>query len=127
MMADPDGELLEMVKMLAVQIPEMVILLLGMIVAIMNWSRYPRPALMSFFGCGILLLLTVATEAVYFLVPRHWGPGFDGELFFLAVGGARSLLAAGALLLLIFAVYAGRRPRPPLPPYPAESHDEPRA
>jgi hypothetical protein len=118
MMAEPNSDLLEMVKMLAVQIPEMVILLLGMIVALMNWSRYPRPALMSFFACGILLLLTVGTEAVDYLVPRHLNLGLDNDLFFLVVGGVRSFLAAGAFLLLIFAVYAGRRPRPPLPPLP---------
>jgi hypothetical protein len=36
MMAEPDRDFLEMVKLLAVQIPEMAILFLGMLIALMN-------------------------------------------------------------------------------------------
>jgi len=119
---DVDELYYEILKTLAAQIPEMAAAFLGIVFSLAKWRKYPRPALLSFLGFGLLLVVNIIFEVVQILVLR--GVLFDlsliagnGELFFLSVWAVRSFLVAGAYLLLIFAIDAARRPQAPLPPH----------
>ena len=104
----------QVIKWLAVQIPTMAILLLGVVLAVANWSKYPRAALLSFLGFATSLGLIIAFGVFFFF----WSGLqflFDSQILVLTVLGLRSFLAAGAYLLLIFAIYVERKPRAPMP------------
>ena len=94
-----------MMKFLASHIPEMAILLLGTMLAIRNWPRYQRPALVSFLGFGILLASKLAFWSLIFL--RDVVYDVDRMMVAFAI---RSGVDAVAYGLLIWAVYASRRP-----------------
>ena len=111
----PNDDFLEIVKILAVRIPEMAILLLGIMLSLAYWRKYPGPALLSFLGFSMLLLQILTWEIILFLMQEYNPP--LGDVFFFIAEGVRSLITAGAYLLLIFAIHAGRRPVPPMPPY----------
>jgi len=51
-MAAMDSEYYMVLKLLAMQIPEMAAMLLGMVFALAYWGRYPRPAFLSFLVSG---------------------------------------------------------------------------
>jgi hypothetical protein len=67
-------------------------------------------------GFGLLLMLIPLTEIAFILAPGRFDLGLSGDTFPLVVDGIRSFLAGGAYLMLIGAVFAGRKPRAPLPP-----------
>jgi hypothetical protein len=115
-MAAVDSEYYMVLKLLAMQIPEMAAMLLGMVFALANWGRYPRPAFLSFLGFGLLLAVTIVFWVVVILLARDFG-FFQNQFLQIGVAIVRSLLCAGAYLLLIFAIYAARKPRAPLPSY----------
>jgi hypothetical protein len=116
-MAAMDSEFYVLLKFLAMQIPEMAAMLLGMVLALGNWGRYPRPAFLSFLGFGLLLAVTILFWVVLILLPRHLGLFAGNQVLDIGVTIVRSLLCAGAYLLLIFAIYAARKPRVPFPSY----------
>src|SRR5438552_18136747 len=101
MMEFANDDFLELVRMLAVRIPEMTILLLGIMLSLAYWRRHPRPALLSFLGFALLLLQILVSEPIIFFM-QIYNPPMD-EMFFLIVEAVRSFLAAGSYLLLLFA------------------------
>ena len=123
---DPNSVYYDLIKLLAAQIPEMAALLLGMICALARWGSYPRPALLSFLGFGLLMVASVLPISFMILGPRSILFEFplflagDPMLYQTGVWAVRSFLCAGAYLLLIFAIYAARNPRAQLPPYLSE-------
>jgi hypothetical protein len=111
-----DNDVFEVARMLAVRIPEMVFLLLGIMLSLRYWHRYPRPALLAFLGFALLLLQVLVGETMMFFMEGH-SPLLD-EIWFLTAEVVRSFLAGVGYLLLSFAPYAGRKQPPPLPPLP---------
>jgi hypothetical protein len=104
--------------MTAVHTAEMAVPFLGIILSLANWRKYPRPALLSFLGFALVLGTNIALVGffvLYVYVIADIQPGWDGEITFLASHGVRSLLTGGGYLLLIFAIYAGRKPKAPVP------------
>ena len=109
-------DLFDFVTMLAFRTPEMIVLFLGMVVSVANWSKYPRPALLSFLGFGLLLVLVVASEIFfYFFLEKVFDIGLDFMFIENIAAGVRSIISAAAFGLLIFAIYAGRRSPAPGP------------
>src|SRR4051812_7006893 len=99
MMAE-DEVFLQVIKWLAVQIPAMAILFLGVIFAVANWSKNRRAALLSFLGFATLLGLIIAFGVFLFFYGIN-AIGFllaGGENIWLFVLGIRSFLAAGGYL-----------------------------
>jgi hypothetical protein len=110
-----DERFWEGARFMAVHIPEMVISFLGIVLSVANWRKHPRPALLSFLGFALMLGSTIAMSGFifwYFLADPKW----DGEIAWLGSFGIRSLLNAGGYPLLIFAIYASRKPKAPVPP-----------
>jgi hypothetical protein len=123
---DVDSAYYEALKILAGGIPEMAAMFLGMVVALAQWRRYPRPALLSFLAFGIMLVVTILMAFVTTLIPMGIPIEFaffagNEDLFFTVAGTVQSFLFAGTYLLLIFAIYAARKPRPPMPPHLPET------
>src|SRR2546430_17405889 len=69
-----DDDFFNIVSMLAVRIPEMTILLLGIMLSLAYWRRHPRPALLSFLGFALLLLLILVAEPTTFLMEMYNPP-----------------------------------------------------
>ena len=108
----------EVAKLMATNIPEMAISFLGMVIAFASWSKLPRPALLSFLGFALVLGANIAFWAFflwYYGIAETRLP-WDGEMLSLGSQAARSLLTAGGYLLLIWAIYASRKPIAPVPP-----------
>jgi len=102
---------------LAAQIPEMATLFLGMVLSLAQWRKLPRPALLSFLGFGLLLVVTILFHLVMFFLPIEQVLFVkQNDLFVTCALAVKSFLFAGAYMLLIFAIYAARKPRAPLPP-----------
>jgi hypothetical protein len=110
-----NSPLFELLKFLAAQIPEMSAMLLGMLIAVAKWREYPRPSLLAFLGFGLLLFVSIGGMFLVIWAPRAAADAIDHQFFVLIVWTVRSLLLAGAYLLLIFAIYTARRPVP-VPP-----------
>lgn len=119
---DLDTEFRDLFRFLAAQIPEMAAMFLGMLLSLANAKRYPRPALLGFLGFALLLVVSIGSMIVVIYVPRHL-PNLDSELFIVVAWGGRSVLFAVAYVLLISAIYAARKPRLPMPPFPPHRQD----
>jgi len=92
---------------IASQLPVVLVLLLGLVFVLMNYSRLPTAALAAGAGLCILLLLVVARPVIFSVVGR----AFSGEhirLVFGLVGFLFNLIEAAALGALIYAVFADR-------------------
>ncbi len=111
------GWVINNLKSLAPQIPEFVVLLVGVVVSFANRSKFPRPALLSIIGFGILLGRGITAGPLFnaWVMPMILG-GQQTQIFVNVFEVIHSLLAAIAYGLLICAIYASRKPRPPMRP-----------
>jgi hypothetical protein len=119
----------EVVKQLMRQGPSLLVQVGGIILAIMWWKRWPRPAMLVVVGLIIQLLVIVGTSLSYLVLPN-----------ISSVTGVRlltlmwSVLYAVGTCVLIGAAFAARAARPtaafpvaarpappPPPPRPARS------
>src|SRR5205809_759496 len=107
-MPDLDRELYELFKFLAAQIPEMATMFLGILIALVKWRQYPRPALFAFLGFGILLFVSIVSMVLVIWVPRYFN--LNAEIFVVIIWGCRSVLLALAYVLLLCAIFSGRKP-----------------
>jgi hypothetical protein len=108
------------------QSPVLLVYLVGMILALVFWRRYPGPSLLTLIATVLLLSLTVTqifvTQYLFYMrADKGWG---HEKLAWLlsAVGLTSSILRAAGLGLLLAAVFLGRRgaqraePNQPLQP-----------
>lgn len=119
-----DSELFLLFKNLATQLPELLVLLLGLILSIARWNAHPKAALLAFLGFGSLILLKLAFTAAYVFLPRFLLDANRDSVtsMYTIINLIRAFLTGGAYLLLIFAILAGMRPRTPRPTFsPRES------
>ncbi len=99
-------------------IPALLVGIFALVLAIINWSRCPRAALLVAVGAGVLLAATVMNVAFYGVM----APGFHrthsaaslGTLYAIA-GFVSAILHQGGVVLLILAAFAGRKPAAPPP------------
>jgi hypothetical protein len=95
------------------QVPVLIVYVIGLILALMFWKRYPLASLLTFLATGILLSLTVALTFVqnYFFLNHELGwsmerIGFVTSCIAFAGGFVRAL----AFVLLLGAVFVDRNP-----------------
>lgn len=99
-------------------VPAILVGIFGLVLAIINWSRCPRAALLVVLGCGVLLAATLANAVFYGII----APGFQrshnvaslGTIYAIA-GCVSAILHQGGIVLLILAAFAGRKPAAPPP------------
>jgi hypothetical protein len=93
----------------------------GVVWALLTWSRHPGVSLLAALGLAILALTGIVWPFLYQIVPALYpadavtGPsGLDEEprgiVVFKLLGLVHSVVDAGAMLLVIFAVFSSRRP-----------------
>lgn len=112
-MAAPDN-MMESVRMILLQVPEILALFIGILVAIIQWRRHTRASFLLLLAFALLLILVIVVEFFYYWSPEHLfadaGPilGNQFTIYDMIMFG-RSVVVAAAYILLIFAVYVGRR------------------
>lgn len=98
---------------LAYQAPLLLIYLVGMVLGLMFWRRYPGPSMLTLISTGILLSVSVIQiVATQYLFQAHIEMGWETKRFswmVSAIGLTGSLLRALAIGLLLAAVFLGRR------------------
>ncbi|MGW4500002.1 hypothetical protein ACWENR_15495 [Micromonospora sp. NPDC004336] len=121
----------------AVQVPTVLVLLVGLVLTATAGRRLPRrPRLLALFGMGVLLVTSVLNLAWVVLLPQLVRADFGWSEFqavSLAYNGLLALTYPVGTGLLIAAVLAGRRatgaaagpsggwsPGPPAPPHPGQ-------
>jgi len=100
-------------QMLLGQVPFLLVYLAGIVVAMANWRRYPRPSLMVCISSAILfadnIVWAFAYGYIWFLrETQGWTIAKFGFISALLNFG-RIVPNIGALILLLIAVYVGRR------------------
>jgi hypothetical protein len=95
------------------QLPVVLVLLIGFILALVRRPQHPKAATLAAVGCGVLLLNLLAGYYVETtVVPSLVGGGTSiaevGRIV-MFIGIARSVVMATGLGLLIGAIFAGRR------------------
>jgi hypothetical protein len=101
------------VMQLVVRSPTLLTYVIGLIVAVTYWKRYPRPSFLVFTGMGMALITWVSSAFIYTYLPRAMIDfGWDHRNFTWitsAIGFVTNLINAGALTMLLTAVFIGRR------------------
>ena len=99
-------------------IPALLVGIFGLILAITNWSRCPRAALLVVLGVGVLLAATFANLVFYGVfapgLHRSHGAASLGTIYAI-VGIVSAVLHQSGIVLLILAAFAGRKPLAPPP------------
>jgi hypothetical protein len=106
--------LVETGSRLVYRLPELIVYLLGLILALWHWKRNRRVAALAMLGCSLLLLGPLVYEFLWVAVlrrPETFGLGarriFRGWLY---VGLASSCLYAAGFFLLLAAAFIWRTP-----------------
>lgn len=106
--------LMQTLTQLAVQLPVLLVYLVGMILALMFWRRCPGACAYALLGAGLLLFLAIGQTVVNMYLVSHQSEigvsmsNFGALLSAIAV--VCSLIRALAYALLFAAVFVGRRP-----------------
>ena len=100
-------------QMLLWQIPYMLVNLAGFVIALVNWRSYPRPSLLVTISTAVSFVISIVWAFAYAYIwylreARGWTfktYGYVNSMLSLT----HVILGAGALSLLLVAVYTGRR------------------
>jgi hypothetical protein len=99
---------------LALQIPTFLALIVGIIFALATWKRNPRPALFALIGFSLTFLLLVVgsmtTILPILLDSRYNLPISQIAIISTVLNVVLYLFHAGALGLIIAAIFTGRKP-----------------
>jgi len=98
------------VESLATQSPMMLVYFVGLVLAIVNYGKHPKPAMLMMLGCIGLLIATIGRTVVveYLIFEEGFGSGYR---FIYIIG---NIFEACALGLVIAAVFAARtKPKSP--------------
>lgn len=98
---------------LAIQLPVLIALLIGIILCFTHWSRYPKPSLLAFLGLLLLMIMTLITVLTVFL-PYFLQSNFNMTYSAMApiqslVGIISSIMYAIGYILLIAAIFSSRK------------------
>jgi hypothetical protein len=109
MNATPD-ELSRLITMLLGQGPFYVIWLVGLVVALVNWSKCPRPALLTVLALVLMFVASAANVFFWYAITSAGGLGGPDVAFKLsAVNWGFNFVRAVAYGLLFWAVFGWRR------------------
>jgi len=92
-------------KMWLGQSPILLVCLIGMVVALMNWRFHPLPAALACAAFGLRFILTLGVPAVHFIIARGSSP--DTGLI-QAVSILSTLIGTVVYVLFILAIFTGR-------------------
>src|ERR1700722_612419 len=99
---------------LTAEVPALVLYAAGIVAALMNRRRFPRPSSLTLNGCSILLATSIVPPIVsFFSNPFSFDdkPTDQGlESFLIIVSTLASLLRGLGLGMLVWAVFAARSP-----------------
>ena len=100
-------------QMLLWQIPFLLVNLAGFVVALVNWRSYPRPSLLVAISTAVSFIISIVWAFAYAYIwhlrdALGWTIKQYGYIN-SALSLTHVILGAGALSLLLVAVYAGRR------------------
>src|SRR3954471_24540253 len=98
--------------MLLGQIPTLLVYIGGVIFAVVRWPRNPRPAMLTFIGCLLLLITALLHPLVQTWVLNARSSGgmttIQAGQILVAVGLVTTLIRAVATGLLIWAAFVQR-------------------
>ena len=105
-----------LLQMLLISSPILLANGIGVMVASVMLTRYPRPAKLLLAGCGINLVASGLSHVVRGLIPTLLsGTGVSVQSLFVVSGVVSSVMYAAGLGLIITAVFVDRT-HPQLPP-----------
>lgn len=98
---------------LAVMLPQMIVLIIGIIFSFTNWSRTPQASKMALIGLGIMLLINflgLGVTVIQVQLPLWYGAQSYTTIAYVntAVRFVLNVAWAVGLGLLIYAVWVGR-------------------
>lgn len=103
--------LLSFLSTVARQLPEIVVVVVGLVVVLGRKPGHPKASNLAALGLGVVLVTGLSAAIFWALAPRYVeSPGALGALFTAAAAGFSVLRACG-LALLVAAVVADRAPR----------------
>jgi hypothetical protein len=91
-------------------IPQLLVWVVGFVLAIIHWGRHPRVCVLTTMALVIAAVGGLASRVAFTLIPQmagQWGVG-NVAFVFGVVGFASSCIAALAWGLLLAAVFSGR-------------------
>lgn len=94
-------------------VPYVLVYLLGLVFAIVNWSRWPKASLLTCLGAVLLLVSTLLGHAFsLWLIQAQHGGGRMGPQLGQLLAIVRAILGAGGIALILVAVFADRDSAP---------------
>lgn len=125
-MVELGGDMRELFRFLAEQLPEMVAMLIGIVVCLAQSGRYPRPALFGVLGFGLMLIASASGAVIIAfgpdLLPEMFGNHDIGDSILF---GVRSAVMAAGCLLVLWGLFSARG-QPVRPPYGTADEAGPR-
>jgi hypothetical protein len=98
------------VGMLVTQLPFYLVWLVGLILAIVNWSRYPKPALITTLALGMMFLSSVVYAYLWSESIRHdWADGVPDYSWIQVISWTRSIIHVLCYSLLFWAIFGWRQ------------------
>lgn len=96
----------------AVQVPLLLIWLVGIALALVWWQRAPKVALVTCIACGLFLLDALIGTAISVALPSmmidNGQSATQVGTAFALISGVRSLLHAALWAGVLFAIFSGR-------------------
>ncbi len=99
---------------LALQLPVLLVLGVGIVLAVIRWKKAPRTSLLTLIGMiiiGIVTLLSVFVNSFlyYFLYDQFDMDYRTIDTIFKVLGGIFNLLMAGGWVLVLLAIFGKRK------------------
>jgi hypothetical protein len=93
-------------------IPTLLVSILAIVVIVTKWKQAPGAAMWALFGFGLVLLFCLISPLGYFFLQRwamEGGASLSRTWAFTIYGFVNAVLHAGVYLLLLVAVFTGRK------------------
>ena len=104
---------------LVTQLPTLLAYLVVIVIALVEWKKYPRPSLLLLAAVAVSLVLTIGFPILQNVIfaQQQLGEIQATQMGWLlsGLGFVSSLIRAVALALMVAAVYVGRQPAPAEP------------
>lgn len=114
-MTPADDLLTHFLRSLVIQLPVLVLWMVGILIAMVRWPKHPWVSLLAVAAFGLSLLISVAMAGAWAMLPRMLDDSDflreHRELVYPIIGLVNSSAHAVCGILLLFAVF-GWRSRP---------------
>jgi hypothetical protein len=96
-----------LLQQIAWHAPAFLVLVVGLLVALVTFSRNPLPSILTMLACGLMMLSRLSVILLTYTVMRG-ERGDDTESMRTVLSVGNTALSAIALALLVAAVFVGR-------------------